>query len=199
MLERLLRSKAEVSVLGIVLFQEGLYLREIARMASLSPSEAKKELDNLVSLGVLRKKRHGNQVFFFLNDNCPFLNELKGLYLKTEGIFEHLRSSLKGVKGIKYTFIFGSMAKMQEKETSDLDLLVVGKIDEDVLAGKILNIQKGLKREINYILWSLEDLDEKIKKKSSFLKNIMNKKQIWLVGDKDEFIRVVEKGHNKKN
>ncbi|MCK4319010.1 hypothetical protein KAW38_00370 [Candidatus Micrarchaeota archaeon] len=86
MLERLLRSKAEVSILGIVLFQEGLYLREIARMASLSPSEAKKELDNLVSLGVLRKKRHGNQVFFSLNANCPFLDELKGLYLKTEGV-----------------------------------------------------------------------------------------------------------------
>ena len=51
MLEKLLHGKAEVNLLGVVIFIDGLHLREIARKVGISSSEAKRELDILVSAG----------------------------------------------------------------------------------------------------------------------------------------------------
>ncbi len=100
MLEKLFRSKAEVKVLGIVLFEDGLHLREIARRAAVSPYEAKKELDNLIALGILIKEKQGNQLLFRSYPSCPFLEDLRSIYRKTEGVFKELKNAVSARKSI---------------------------------------------------------------------------------------------------
>jgi len=187
MLEKILKSKAEVNILGIVLFSEGLHLREIARRAEISSYEAKRELDNLIQLGVLRKEKKGNLVLFYSNPECPFLFELRNLYLKTEGIFAILKEKLP--KNLKYALIYGSMAKGDFNEKSDVDLLLIGDINEQKIESKILEIQKKVGREINYILWTEQELKQKIKRKGGFIKSILKNPIIMIIGDKNEFIR----------
>jgi len=82
MLERLFKSGAEVKVLGVILFEDGLHLREIARRSNLSSYETKRELDNLTEIGILNKEKKGNLALFFQNKDCPILKDLKNLYLK---------------------------------------------------------------------------------------------------------------------
>ncbi len=192
MLEKLLRSKAEVRILGIVLFNHGLHLREISRKAGVSSFETKKELDNLIYLGILNKERRGNQLIFFPNEKCSFFQELKGLYMKTEGIFSELKQGLMKVGHLRYAFVFGSMASNKEKPTSDIDLMVIGDVDEAHLSEAVFKIQKKIKREINFIHWSENDLKDKVNKNSSFLKSII-RNTVFLVGDTNEFGRIVEK------
>jgi len=199
MLERLLRSGAEVKILGVVLFSDNLHLREIARRAEVSSYEAKKELDNLTQIGVLRSERKGNQIVFYANKSCPFFIDLKNLYQKTEGIFSALNDGLTGLEKIDYAFVYGSVAAGKEGEKSDIDLMVIGGINEDELSKRIFTIQAKMKREINFILWSSDDLKGKIEKKSTFLNNILKGKPVFLIGDKHEFVRIVEKGYGKKN
>ena len=199
MLEKLLRSTAEVNTLGVILFNEGLHLREIARRAGLTPSESKRELDNLVGLGLLHSEKRGNQTIFNTNPECPFFSDLKNLYLKTEGVFHQLSSSLSPLKGIDHAFVFGSAASGKDKSRSDIDLMVIGGIDEDELAKSIFKVQKQTSREINFILWTNNDLEDKINKNNSFLKNILKNRMVFIVGEKDEFVRIVEKGHVKES
>ena len=198
MLEKLMRSKAEVKILGVVLFTEGLHLREISRRAGVSAYEAKRELENLEGLGALSSERRGNQLVFRTNEGCPFLQDLKNLYRKTEGVFPKLKKALEKLKGVQYAFVFGSTAKGKETPRSDIDLMVVGDMDEDALAERIFKIQKNIGREINFIFWTPADLEEKARSGSSFLKTLLKNKRIWLVGDEDEFVRIAEKGFGKK-
>jgi len=197
MLEKLLRSTAEVKVLGVALFSEGLHLREIARRSGISPYEAKRELWNLLALGVLCSERRGNQLAFRTNKDCPFLQDLKNLYQKTEGVFWGLRDAMNDSE-IGYAFVFGSSARGAERPYSDIDVLVIGDISEEKLADRIFRSQRDSGREINYILWTTNDLKEKISKKSSFLKNIISRDVVWLRGDRDEFIRIAGKRPRKK-
>ena len=199
MLERLFRSKAEVAVLNVVLFTDGLHLREIARRAGVSSYEAKKELDNLVGLGILLSEKKGNQVFFHANEKCSFLEDLRNLFSKTEGIIIKIKEKLQKLKGIKYCFIFGSAAAGRISEKSDIDLLVVGEITEEKLASEILELQKKTKREINFILWTGRDFNKKLKEKSTFLNNITKKKIVWISGDHDEFVRLAEEAYGREN
>jgi len=189
MLVKLLRSKAAVKILGVVLFRNGMHLRDISRTAGISASEAKRELDLLHSIGLLKKEKRGNQVIFSKNESCTFFSDLKALYQKTEGVFMQLKDELSGRSDISFAFIFGSSATGQEKPHSDIDLMVIGEIREKDLAEVIFHIQKNTGHEINYILWSKEALKGKIK--SPFLKNILEKETVWIVGDKGGFSRIV--------
>lgn len=188
-----MRSNAEVNVLGVVLFSENLHLREISRRAGVSPPEAKRELDNLLSLGVLRKEAKGNLSLFRLNRGCPFLKELTGLYLKTDGLFEQVKDAVSSVGGVKYAFIYGSFARDDFNEASDVDVFVVGAADDDELSKAFLNVQKKTGREINYILWSEKDLKKKLAERKGFVKSVVRGKKIWLCGDENEFVGIVEK------
>lgn len=193
MLERLLRSKAEVAVLGIVLFSDSLHLREIARRAGISPPEAKRELDSLVGLGALAKATKGNMSVYTLNPACPFINELKGLYLKTEGPVPLLRKELSKLEGLEYAFVYGSFASGNFSERSDIDLFLAGDVKVGETDRICFDVQKKTLREINYILWSDADLKKKLREGSAFVSSLVKKEKIWLVGDADGFERIAEK------
>lgn len=198
MLELLLKSKAEVSMLGVVLFNDGLHLRAIAKEAGISPPEAKRELDILVGLGALRKEKKGNLLLFYQNKECDFLVDLKNLYLKTEGLFGELILHLKKLQGIEYAFVFGSMSTGKFREKSDLDLMVIGNIREEMLAEAMFNIQKKTKRAINFILWSENDFRKKLREKSKFLGNISESRK-WIAGNENGFERIVAETYDRKD
>jgi len=194
----LLRSKAEVKVLGIVLFFDDLHLREIARRAGVSPYETRRELGTLVEIGVLSCEKRGNQVSFRVRKDCPFLEELKGLYQKTEGVFSELREYLADVSGITYAFVFGSAAEGRERPTSDIDLLIIGDAEDKIISERIFSVQRKTGKEINFIVWSTADFLDKIAENSGFLKNIAAKKRVWLLGEEDGFVRALKERPGKK-
>ena len=198
MLERLLHSKAAVKVLGFVIWNNGFHLREIARQCGISPSEAKKELDLLVAIGLLDRNKSGNQMLFHINPHCPFLLDIKNLYQKTTGVFPVLQEMLASFD-LTYSFVFGSLARRTEKKTSDIDLMIIGNESDSTISHAIFKIQKQLSREINFIHWTEEDFQEKLRTKNSFLANIVDQKVIWIRGDEDEFVRIVKERFGKKN
>ncbi|VVC02931.1 Uncharacterised protein [Candidatus Burarchaeum australiense] len=193
MLQLLFRSKAEVAVLGIVLFSEGLHLREIGRRAGVSPPEAKRELDNLVQAGILINTPKGNMSAYSLNEKCPFLDDLKNLYLRTEGTIPLLHNGLRKIPGLTYAFVYGSFASGRFTARSDVDLMLIGDVDHEEIDSICFKTQKKTLNEINYIIWSNEDFRKKAKEQGAFIKSIIKKGKIWLVGDEREFERAVKK------
>jgi predicted nucleotidyltransferase len=152
----------------------------------------------MTDLGILTKEKKGNLSLFRTCKNCPYLKELTGLYLKTEGFLESIKKALENKKNIRYSFVFGSTAKEKINEKSDIDLMIIGDLDETEIIGEILNIQKKIKREINFIVWDNNDFRKKIEENSRFLENI-SKSRIWIRGDENEFIRIIKKGYNRKD
>ncbi|MBI2529545.1 MAG: nucleotidyltransferase domain-containing protein [Candidatus Diapherotrites archaeon] len=199
MLEKLMHSRAKVKVLGIVLLNNGLHLREIARRADVSVSEAKRELDNLLELGILKSERVGNLAVFSTNSASPFLDDLKSLYMKTEGIFAQLKSGLSNIRGIKYAFIYGSLAKGAFREKSDIDLLIIGSANENEIASACMKAQEQSGREINFILWSGNELIKKLNEKSSFVSAVIKNRKIWLLGEENGFERTAAEAFDRKS
>lgn len=198
MLEKLLGSSARAKVLGVALFQEGLHLREIARRAGVSPSEAARELAVLGGMGLLKRERRGRQIFFRLDRKCPIYLEMRGLYLKTDGAFGALKEALAKLADVRYAFVFGSMASGKEAAGSDIDMMVIGDCDDEALSRRMFRAGGNISREVNYIHWSQSDFQKKLRSGSPFLKDIVKKGIAWLEGDYDEFVGLVEGPHGKK-
>ncbi len=97
MLEKLLKSKTMVKVLGLLLFSGELHLREIARRVGVTPIYVGKELENLESLGLVLNKRVGNLSMWEIKRASPLYPEIKALFLKTDALGSYLSEELGGV------------------------------------------------------------------------------------------------------
>lgn len=97
-----------------------------------------------------------------------------------------LKESLKKIKGIEYAFIYGSFAKDEEKETSDIDLFIIGKVDEGKLIDEANKLEKKLQREISFTLYEKSDFEQKKKEGNPFILEVVKERKIFLIGDKSE-------------
>lgn len=166
------------------------YLRELEKVLNLPVQNIRRELLSLKKTGIFQKEKRGNQVYYFLNKRSPIFNELKRIISKTIGIEAQLKKNLRGLSNVKIAFIFGSFAKAKEDSLSDIDLMIIGTPDENLLVSKIMRAERELNREINYHIFSSTDWKKQIKKKNSFLENILSQRKIFLIGNKNDLSRI---------
>jgi predicted nucleotidyltransferase len=157
------------------------YLRELAQMMGKEPGVFQKDINKLVEEGFLENYYKTKRRFFKINKKYPFYNELKSIFFKTVGVKGRLQKELKGIKGVKEAFIYGSFARGEEKESSDIDLFIIGSADEDEILDLIDKLENKFGREINYILMNEKEFQKKLKEKNSFLENILSQKRIKLI------------------
>jgi predicted nucleotidyltransferase len=162
------------------------YLRELERELGTPVSMLRKELVALEKEGIFNSERKGNLLYYCLNKNYPLFDELKSIVFKTVGIKASLEKLLSAVKGIDTAFIYGSYAKNSENAKSDIDLFVIGDPDEDMLLDKINKLEKILKREINYSIYSKPNFTKKKKEQDPFIEDLLKNKKIFLIGDENE-------------
>ena len=139
----------------------------------------------LESTGLFLSENKGNLVYYYLNQSYPLFKELKSIIFKTSGVPKMLQNILEKFKGINQAFIYGSFAKGEEREDSDIDLLIIGKVDESKLIEEINRLERKLQREINYTIYGKEDFNKKKKEGNPFILDILKEKKIFLIGDEE--------------
>jgi len=162
------------------------YLRELERLLDIPVSMVRKELLRLEETGIFESRKTGNLTYFYLNKSYPLFDELKSIVFKTVGIKALLRGVFQKTEGIEVAFIYGSFAKNEENVASDIDLFVVGKVDEDKLVMEVGKLEKILKREINYSLYTRDDFEKKKRQKDSFILDLLDNPKVFLVRDEND-------------
>jgi len=197
MLEKLFKSRTLVSVLSSLLTSDSLHVRELARRAKTGPTNVKRELEILHSLNLASETRKGNLSLWSINKSSPIHQDIRNLFFKTELAGNYLSEILRKFNP-KYAFIFGSFAKGTEKEGSDIDLFLVGKIDEDELIPTIAKAQQELNREINYVLWSEPEFLNRQRGGHSLISEVSRNPTIWLHGNESEFMTSLSGGRKQQ-
>lgn len=166
--------------------EQSYYLREIQRMLGYSAGNIRRELLKLQSGRLFETKQTGNLVYYSLNNGHPLFQEIKSIVQKTIGVEGAIRDALSSIKGIDIALIYGSFAKGDARMASDIDLFIIGKVDERKLISAISKTEKTLHREINYSLYSRTDFTKKKREKDAFIKDLLEGPKIFLVGGPDE-------------
>jgi predicted nucleotidyltransferase len=184
---KLFKSKARTALFQLYFTnpESSYYLRELERMFGIPVSILRKELMRLEGEGVFLSEKKGNLLYYRLNKDFPLFEELTNIVRKTIGIEGLLKDAINDIKGIEAAFIYGSFAKGKEITASDVDLCVIGRINEDQLIAKINAIEKSIKREINYTLFTQEEFKKKKKNKDAFILDLIDNKKIMLKGKED--------------
>lgn len=168
------------------------YVRELARAANVTPSTLSRDLTALASAGVIVRVQEGRQVYYQANPASPVYQELRGLITKTFGIADVLRQMLAPVaERVCVAAVYGSVAKGTHVAKSDVDLLIVGDIRSAQIADELIKAEEALARSISPTIYPRGEF-AKAARDSPFLKAIMERPLLFLIGDKHELKRVRE-------
>ena len=172
--------------------ERSFYLRQIVRAAQAGVGAVQRELQQMTAVGILTRAHSGRQVYFQANPQCPVFNELRQLMAKTAGVGEVLKSALLALEDrIACAFIFGSMASGRWVEGSDIDLMVVGRLDFGEVAAALHPVQERLGREINPTVYPEEEFRAKLAAGHHFLSTVLTGEKLFLVGGADELEKLV--------
>ena len=179
------KSKTREAILELYFNHEGkkYYLRELERILHFPVQNIRRELLKLEKTGIFKREKSGNQVYYFLNIESPIFNDFKNIIAKTIGVENRLRVALSNLNGINKAFIFGSFANGTVDALSDIDIMIVGDINEDALIEIISNLESKFEREINYHIFSKKEFIRKNQEKDSFISRILSKPTISLIED----------------
>lgn len=163
------------------------YTRQLASMHGMSVGTIHRELKNLIASEIFTVRSVGNIKLFSLNRKNPVYEELKNIIYKTEGIVKFVKNAISKVSGIRVAFVYGSFAKGDERQDSDIDIFLIGDdIDEDALVINIGNLEKKLFKEINYTRYTESEYKKEKKKKNSFILEVIKGKKIFINGGDDD-------------
>ena len=82
------------------------------------------------------------------------------------------------------------MAKNLEDAKSDIDVMIIGDPDMDILTDAVLKAEKMLLREINFTVFDPSEWKQRIAKNDSFVMDVLNNNKIFILGDEDELRRL---------
>lgn len=193
-LKELFSSGARVGILRLLLLDshKRYYQRQIARILDLPIRSIQQEIPRLEKLQIVNSEQDGNRRYLQANRRCPIFPELQAIFLKSSGVAEALRSYLeKNGQGIRSAFIFGSYAKGDEETWSDIDLMVIGDIEEKVLGSLIYDAKEDLRRELNDLHYTPQEFRTKARAKDPFITDVLRGKKVFIIGDEDELNRIV--------
>ena len=94
---------------------------------------------------------------------------------------------------ITVAFIYGSVARSEQRSSSDVDLMVIGDVSFGDVVSALEAAQKTLGREINPTVYSPAEFRSKIKARHHFLTSVRNNEKVFVIGDEHEFERLGSK------
>ncbi len=165
----------------LVFSKEPLHLREIARRSGVSPIAASRILDRFSKAKLVERDRFGNLVLFNINRSFEDGRLLCEVVEKTRGVVPVLKERLGKEKKIAAAFVYGSFASETEGAKSDVDLMVVGRLDWAAVSSLVRDLEWRFGREINYTVYSPDEFARK--KSTPFLSRVLKGEKIMLVGE----------------
>jgi DNA-binding transcriptional ArsR family regulator len=204
MLEQLFGSKTRVRLLRLFL-QNGksaFFVRELSRKLGSQINAIRNELENLVDMGIVEavadyegeggsetgsdgkgkdKVRRSVQQrkYYRLNQESLLYPELRALFMKSRLMLEKDFVRRIGSAGpISYLALTGFFVS---DEPSSTDLLVVGKVNREKLAGVIKNFQREVGREVNYTVLTPQEFRYRRDVTDRFLYSILESQKIVVI------------------
>ena len=177
--------KTRRAVLGLLYARpdEAFYLRQITREVRAGQGAVQRELQRLVEAGILLRETRGREIHYRANRACPVFGELHGLVLKTVGLADVLRNALTPLHDdISLAMVYGSQAAGTATAASDVDLLVVGTVEEIALHKAISQAESELARTINYTLLSPRELARRRRERGGFVARVLAGPMIPILG-----------------
>ena len=164
------------------------FASELIELTGSGSGAVQRELQRLVSSGLVTVTRVGKQKHHQANPECPVFEELRSLVLKTIAMAEPIRQAFDPLaRRIALALIYGSVAKGTDTAGSDVDLLVVSDqvMLEDIYLA-LAPVEAKLQRKLAPILYTTTEFRERKAAGNAFLTRVLADEHLVLIDAEDE-------------
>jgi predicted nucleotidyltransferase len=170
------------------------YLSELAEFLHTRPSSLQRELRSLERSGILQQRKDGRRTYFRAETRSPIFRELRGIFEKTFGLVPTLKQALRPFENkITCSFVYGSVARGEERATSDVDLMVIGNVGLAQLSPVLLKAEKRLGREVNVTDYSIQEFRKKAREGDHFLTTVLKGSLQFVKGEQIDLDAITSK------
>ncbi|HJN84896.1 MAG TPA: winged helix-turn-helix domain-containing protein [Patescibacteria group bacterium] len=163
-IEQLFGSKTRSRLLQLFLKQpdEKYFVRELTRKIDAQLNSVRRELNNLVELGVVevtssdnKEEKTDRKKYYQVNKHFTLFDELRALFTKASILIQQdlVKSVIEG-QPVQALILSGSFVGTTESET---DMLIVGSPEPKSLQERIVAFETALGREINYTVMATDE------------------------------------------
>ena len=187
-LSEILSSKirAEIFRLLFGIAGEAMHMRDIERRTGYAIGSIQSELKKLLRLDLVLKRRDGNRLYYEANKRHPLYSDIRTLVIKTVGLADILRTALGRSPDIRLAFVFGSVARGEEKADSDIDLMVIGKTGLRAVTGLLAGVSDQIGREINLHVLREDEFKKRLHNRDHFTAQVVKGAKVFIIGSDDE-------------
>jgi predicted nucleotidyltransferase len=183
-------TRTQQRVLGVLFGQpdRSFYASELIRTAGTGSGAAQRELARLEDSGLIVSRRVGHQKHYQANTQAPLFDEVRGIVLKTIGLAEPLRATLKLLSpAIRAAFVYGSVAKATDRAASDIDLMIISdSLSYGEVFGVLERAARQLGRQVNPTVYTAEEFAKRARGENAFVTRVLEQPKIWIVGGEND-------------
>ena len=168
------------------------YVREITRKIDEQINSVRRELGNLLSIGIISSDESNNRLYYEVSQDYEFYGPLKQIFgseevIATEADGKAIASSqpkktkvdpmvaeLMAVGHIELALFTGQFTR---DEQSGIDMLVVGDVNQTKIQKFITALEEKEKKEIRYVVMPPKEFTYREQVKDRFLASVMASKQ----------------------
>jgi len=194
MIDALFGSKTRVKLLHLFLNNPGkaFYVREITRLIDEQINSVRRELSNMLEVGIITSDSADNKLYYEINQRYEFYVPFRAIFAdeRMESATEisqegHWQEIIKELAGVRIAIMAGVLVK---GSSSSVDLLLVGEVSGTKLKNAIKQIEKSEGRELNYSVLSYDEFYYRLSVRDKFITEILNGKHAVLL-DTDNVLK----------
>ena len=193
MIDALFGSKTRVKLLHLFLNNPGqaFYVREITRLIGEQINSVRRELLNMLDVGIITSNSTDNKLYYEVNQRYDYYAPLRVIFadqkvtktVKT-GETEDWESDLASLPNARFVVIAGVLVR---GSASSVDLLVAGDVPQKKIKTVVSAIEKAIGRELTYSVLTYDELYYRLSVRDRFISSILASKHRIIV-DTDSII-----------
>lgn len=188
-LKSLFVSQARVDMLKLFLLnpKNTYHVRGITRKIGTEINAVRRELDNLVGLGLLKREQFKNRLNYSLHEHFPYFDEVLGMVVKEEGLGAAIARG-RGMGDVKFAFLSIPYLRGRVAGPDNIDLLVVGRASMRKIADLVKEEEKRRGQEINYAILTESEFEALKKRRDPLILGALLQPKVLLTPGAEKYL-----------
>jgi len=204
MIEQLFGSKTRVKLLQLFYSNpnRSFYVREITRKIDEQINSVRRELANLLSVGIIKSDANNNRLYYEVNQDYDFYRPLGMIFgglsdtkttvkaktsktsePKADVTPEHpIAKAARATGKVDLVLLTGQFTR---DESAGIDILIVGDVNQAKVAKFMEDLEKSESKELRYTVMPLSNFRYRLQINDRFLSNVLGAKKQVIINSQD--------------
>lgn len=196
MVEQLFGSKTRVKLLQLFYNNpnRSFYVREITRKIDEQINSVRRELANLLSIGIISSDTTNNRLYYEVNQKYEYYAALAAIFAgakltRKTTIKDISEADIKTIGNVELAFYTGQFTR---DESSGIDVLIVGDVNQTQLNNYVTGLEKQESKELRYAVMTPDEFSYRRQINDRFIGQALAAKKQVLV-DKHHILDEIKK------